>query len=249
MGQFTGLLVGLPRRGGGGGVAGHLGLAELVERPTHVDARAARPEGLTQPDAAYRLGQRGRTQGHVAGQLRPCRKRTVHFDKRCRHPWGQTFGVQVAQDVRDLVPAAHPRQQSDVEFAEQAVQDGTVRFQIETFHVDQAAVTGRHQHRDSAGLGAFAHHGLHVQRVAFLDDDVETVEELVNGVVGQSGVEHLDRKVGVQFGDAPGRDRRLVHPEIEQRGRDPVQVGQFEAVEVGQPQLADTGPERPACGR
>ena len=141
--------------------------------------------------------------------------------------------------MRDLVPAAHPRQQSDVEFAEQAVQDGTVRFQIETFHVDQAAVTGRHQHRNPAGLCTLAHQGLHVQRVALLDDDVESVEELVDGVVGQSGVEHPDRQVGVQFGDASSRDRRLVHPEIEQRGRDPVQVGQFEAVEVGQPQLAD----------
>ena len=42
---------------------------------------------------------------------------------------------------------------------------------------------------------------------------------------------------GVELGDAPAEDRRLVDAEIENRRRDPIQVGELQRVEVGEPQL------------
>ncbi len=75
----------------------------------------------------------------------------------------------------------------DIHIAEQAVQDRPLRLQVEPLHVQ-----GRGRWSPS-GPGCGVPRGLAdkhfgVQRVAFLDDDVDAVEELVDGVLCQSSV-------------------------------------------------------------
>ena len=88
--------------------AGHLGVAERSSaRPTSMRVRPDR-SGLTQPDAAYRLGHAAApstTSPASCGQRRRVWS-TSTSDAAIRGD--RSFGVQVAQDVRDLVPAAHP---------------------------------------------------------------------------------------------------------------------------------------------
>lgn len=55
------------------------------------------------------------------------------------------------------------------------MQDRALRLLVETLHVDQSAIAGRHQHRNPAGTGAFAQYRLHVERVTLFDHDVEAV--------------------------------------------------------------------------
>ena len=59
--------------------------------------------------------------------------------------------------MRNLFPAAHAGEPREIHVAEQAVQYRPLRLKVETFHVDQAAIAGGHQHRNPAGPRAFPH--------------------------------------------------------------------------------------------
>ena len=68
--------------------------------------------------------------------------------------------------------------------------------------------------------------------VAFLDEQVEPVEERVDVGARQAVVEHRHGQVRVDLGDPPGRDPRLRGAEIVHARAEPVEVGQFQPVEV-----------------
>ena len=73
-----------------------------------------------------------------------------------------------------------PAEIREVQVAEQAVQNLPVRLEVEPFDVQRAAVAGGHQHRDAPGARDLANKHLGVERIAFLDEDVDTVEEPVD---------------------------------------------------------------------
>ena len=171
----------------------HFGFAEMIQSPPDVDAGSPRVKSLTQADPANRLCQRRCAEVDVGGQLRPRRQGPVDLYQRRGGPWREPLGVEMPQDVWDLLAAAHPGKQPRVDFAEQSVEDGALRLKVEAFDVDQAAIAGGHQHGDAAAARGLAHDCLHVQRVAFLHHDVDTVHEIVDGVEVESVLEHVDR--------------------------------------------------------
>lgn len=67
---------------------------------------------------------------------------------------------------------------------------------IEAFNIDPPPVAGRHQHRDTPVTGRQPQGDLHVERIAFFDGDVQPIQERIDGVCGDSGVEHIHRQVG-----------------------------------------------------
>ena len=77
--------------------------------------------------------------------------------------------------MRNLFPATHAGKQRDVQLAQQTVQNLALRLQVETFHVHQASVACRHQHRNPSGAGALPQDGLDVQRIGLLDEAVRFV--------------------------------------------------------------------------
>ena len=152
----------------GGVIHRQLRLVELIEPTDDVNARPARPQRLTHSDPAHGLGNRRRSQDHIAGQLWPRRKRAVEFNRRRRQAWRQLFSLEKTQQVRNHFPATHLREAREIQFAQQTVQDRTFRLQVETFDVHQAAIAGCHQHRNPTRAGAFSHDGLDVQRIGLL---------------------------------------------------------------------------------
>ena len=117
------------------------------------------------------------------------------------------------------------------------MQDPPLRLQIEPFHVQGAAVTGGHQNRDAPCPRRLADQNLGVERVALLDQDVDIIEECFDGVRGDASVENLHRQVGIELGNAPCGQLRLVESQVEHRGGHAVEVGQFQLVEVREAQL------------
>src|SRR6185437_8528082 len=120
---------------------------------------------------------------------------------------------------------------------EQVVEDGPCRLQVEPFDVEQAAVAGLHDDGDPLAAGHLTDPDLHVDGVAFLDDHVEAGDERLQVVVVDSAREDLDRQVGVDLGDPPPGEHRLVEADVEDRGGYAVQVGELDVVEVGQAEL------------
>src|SRR5271166_2500414 len=118
------------------------------------------------------------------------------------------------------------------------MQNRTPRLQVETFHVHQASIACSHQHRNPTGAGALAHDDLHVQRIAFVDNDVESVEELVDGVDCQPDLQNPDEEVWIEFGDSAGGHLGLVKSEVQYGRRQPVKIRQLDAIEIRQPKLA-----------
>ncbi len=118
------------------------------------------------------------------------------------------------------------------------MQNRPLRVEVEALHVDEASVTGRHQHRNSTRSGLLSHDRLHIQRIAFVDSDIEAVEKFVNGVQRQARFEDPHRQVGVEFGDSARGRLGLVQPDVEHRRRDPVEIAQLQLVEIRQPEFA-----------
>ena len=82
---------------------------------------------------------------------------------------------------------------------------GPVGFEIEPLDVEQTPVAGVHQYRNSPRPGLLANAHLHVQRITFLDHQVQAIEEFVHVVLGQP--------VGEDLGPAgKGRVRRFAGP-------------------------------------
>jgi len=125
-----------------------------------------------------------------------------------------------------------------VHAGEQPVEDGTLRLEIEPLDVEHAAIAGLHHDRDPPIARGLSDKELHIERVAFLDDEVEAVEERAEVLLGDAlrGDRHL--KVRIDLGDPSGCDDRLVDTEVEHRTGDPVEVRELEGVEVGEAELA-----------
>ena len=129
------------------------------------------------------------------------------------------------------------------------MEDRTVRFEVEAFDVEYAAVARLHDHRDLSIARRLAHEELHVERIALFDDEVESVEELAEVLRANAGRFDDDAQVRIDLGDAPRGDHRLVDAEVQHTRGDAVQVRQFQGVEVGQADLAGQALHRDARGR
>ncbi len=140
--------------------------------------------------------------------------------------------------MRNLVLGGEVGEVGGAQIAEKAVQDRPRRFEVEALDVHQPSVAGGHQHRNALPAGTFAHQDLRIQRVALLDDDVQSVQKSVDRRGGDAGRVDRHEEVGVEFGDASGRDDRLVHALIEDSCGDAVEVRQLQLVEVCQSQFA-----------
>ncbi len=113
----------------------------------------------------------------------------------------------------------------------------TIRLEVESLDIEDAAVTRLHQHRDPALPGFFAHQHLHVEGVALLDDQVETVEKAAE-VLGRDALGNgHDPQIRVDLADTPRRHHGLVDAEVEDAARNAVQVRELECVEVGHAQF------------
>jgi hypothetical protein len=210
---------------------------EGVEVDRHVDADATRRQVLPAPEAAHRSRHRRRTEVDVTAELRPGGERLVDLGHGRRHPARQLARLEEAQDVRHLVGGRQAGQLARADVAEEAVEERALGLEVEALDVEQPTVTRLHQHRHPGPAGRLPHQELEVERVALLHHDVEPVEEGVDVACVEPRVEGLDVHVGVQLGDAPAEDRGLVQPQVEDRRRDPVEVGQLQVVEVGEAQL------------
>ena len=95
-------------------------------------------------------------------------------------PRADRLVASMMRRTRNLLPIGKAGEAGDVCIAKQAVQDGPLRLQVEPLDVDQAAVAGCHQNGESTGPRSLANQGFNVQRIAFLDNDVEAVEEFAD---------------------------------------------------------------------
>ncbi len=118
------------------------------------------------------------------------------------------------------------------------MKDRSPRFDVVAFDIDQAAVTGRHQYGDTTGARGLSQYHFDIQRVAFFDNDVKAVEELVDGFRRGPGCNEVHGQVGIQLRDPARRNHRLVEANVEDADRHAIQVRQLNFVEIGQPQCA-----------
>lgn len=202
----------------------------------HPDATGIQrhPESDT-PDGG---GDTRGAQGDVAGQLRPAGHGLTDFDQARAQPRRQPGGTEQLHHERRLLPRGQPAQVSRVDIAEQTVECGALWLDIETLDIQQTAVTCLHQQWNTVSRGRLADHELHIEGITFLHDDRETVHELVHRIFVYACAEDLHRQIGIQFGDTSGRHDRLVDADVEQRSRNPVEIGQLDIVQVGQPQTS-----------
>ena len=80
---------------------------------------------------------------------------------------------------------------------------------------------------------------FHVEGVALLDHQVQSFEEVVDSGFVDAFCPGIDREIRVQFCDSLLSECCLVDSEVEDRGRETVEVGQVEVVEVRQTHIAD----------
>jgi hypothetical protein len=105
------------------------------------------------------------------------------------------------------------------------VEDGPPRLEIEALDVDQPPIAGRHQDGQPAGPCLLPDEGLDVEGVAFLDHDVEALEENAHGGGCHAGRHGADCQIGIKLGDSACGHRRLVDAQIEDAAWHPVEVG------------------------
>ena len=134
-----------------------------------------------------------------------------------------------------------PRQAGEscaIQIAQQTVEDRSGGLQIEPFDIYQATVACCHQNRQPQGTCGLADEDLHVERITFLDNDIQSCEEFAQGFRSESGCLHRHRQVRVKFGNPSGGNYRLVHAEVENACRYAIEVGELEAIEISESQVA-----------
>ena len=89
-----------------------------------------------------------------------------------------SLGADESNDVGTFLCGREVRQLRRVHVTEKAVENRTIRFEVETLDVEHAAVARLHDHGDPTIARSLANEELHVERVALFDDEVEPVEEL-----------------------------------------------------------------------
>ena len=152
----------------------------LVEAVCDVDADPAGRQFLAETDSSNRFGHQRRAQCDLADQLWPGGQGVSDLDQGCGHPWRQSCAVHHAEGIWNLVLARQLRQLREVHVAQQAMQDLPLWLHIEALDVQEAAVAGGHQDRDTSLTRGLADKDLGVQRVAFLHENVDAVEESVD---------------------------------------------------------------------
>ena len=213
-------------------------IGEGIEMLVQIHAAPTWCERLSEPDAPHRRRDLRTAEQHLAPELRPGGDGFVHFHQRRGHRRRQLTGVENPKDERNLVPRAEPRQRLHVDVTDYSVEDGPVGFEVESLDVQQTPVTGRHQHRQSPSLGLPSQGHLDVEGVAFVDHHVRAVQEFGHRLDVETVLPQRHSDVGVDLRDTAGGDHGLVHAEVENGAGNPVQVGQFEGVEVREPQAA-----------
>lgn len=78
---------------------------------------------------------------------------------------------------------------------------------------------------------------LEREGIAFLHQEVETAKEDASGGLGDPARVQGEREVGVDACDAPGDDHGLVHGKLVDARREPVEVREVEAIEIGEDHL------------
>src|SRR5271165_1174657 len=138
----------------------------------------------------------------------------------------------------NLVPVGQAGKPRGIDIAQQAVEEGSLRLEVVSLDIDETAVAGCHEQRQSPVTGGFANEDLHVQGVALFDDDVQSVKELVEIFGGEAARQNLHRQIGIELGDPSRRHHGLVLADIQHASRNAVEVGELEIIEVSQPQFA-----------
>src|SRR5215208_4208378 len=108
-----------------------------------------------------------------------------------RRPRGKSCAVEDAKYMGNLVAAGQACECGGVHIAQQPVQDGPRVVEVVALDVDESTVTRRHQHRNTSGPRRFTDEHLDVQRVAFLNNDIESIEEPVDRIGGDPGYRYL----------------------------------------------------------
>ena len=113
-----------------------------------------------------------------------------------------------------------------------------LRLEIEALHVEHPAMARGHDDGPARGARVLAQAHLHLEVVAFVDDHVGARDEVGDRrLVDPAGIGD-DADVGIELGDLARGEDDLVHADVGDAARDPVEVREVQHVEVGQPQLA-----------
>nr|WP_276602898.1 hypothetical protein [Nannocystis pusilla] len=212
-----------------------------------VGDEAARVVHLPEVHAPDDVGGRTTAVDDARAELRPGLDGRLDLDHRGDHAARHGALADDLEHVGDLLLRGEVGDPLGLDVADEAVEDRPRRLEVEALDVDERAVAGLHQHRDLVQPRGEPQLELDVDAVALVDQHVEPAAaqeergEVV--VVDADRVEH-DLEEGVDLGDVAGGDQDLGDAEVVDGAADPVEVGQVEAVEVGQADLADAALER-----
>jgi hypothetical protein len=121
-----------------------------------------------------------------------------------------------------------------VYLADPAMKNGSLRIQIETFHVQHTSIGGLHQHRDACFLCVLAETHLHREVVTFFDEQIQPRrEELLQIIRADAVQEDLNIEVRVNLEHGSRSQDGLAYSDLQYASAQPVQVGQVQAIEVG----------------
>ena len=214
------------------------GSARLSRAPE--TSMRTRPEGSVSPSPTRRTASAiaaapSTTSPASCGQVDSV---TLDLDHRRCALGGGARHVEMTEHVRDLFAGTHARQR----FA-----------RVHSRRSGRAGSGGRGRGRNArrppgrdrsspsapevpSRPGLLAHDGLHVERIAFLHHDIESVEE---DSLTVSSVRPAVNTRTFRYGSSSAIRRAasvgLVHAEVQHSGRHAVEVGQLKGVEVGQP--------------
>nr|WP_251072628.1 hypothetical protein [Streptomyces sp. ISL-43] len=230
------------RRGRRGGRS--VGLRAVAYELRRVDEEAARGGELPEQDTAGGVGEHSGAQGHPRGELGPRGEGVPDLHQRGGHALREVLRAEDPQDVGHLLADRQPLEVGGRHTVDQAVQQGPVRFEVEAFHVQHAALVGLHQHRDPVRPGTLTGEDLDVEVVAFFDEQIGTAvaavagEERVDVVLGQALGPYRDVEIGIDLVHLPCGDDHFGQADVGDRGTQPVQVGEGEPVEVREAETA-----------
>src|SRR5438045_381649 len=128
----------------------------------------------------------------------------------------------------NLVATAQARECGGVYIAQQPVQDGARVVEVVALDVGKATVTRRHQHRNTPCPRGFTNEDLDVQRIAFLHNDIQALEEPVDRVGGDARCHYLYVDVRIDFCDPSSRDNSFVQSEVQHRRGYPIEILQLQ---------------------
>ena len=214
--------------------SGLLRWREAVQHVVEVNANPPRTELRSEHEATHRGRDCGAAQDHVTAQLGPCAHGPFYLDQTGRHPRRDSSSINDRHHIRNLLLGRQSPYRVRREVPHKTVQHRPIRVEIEPLHIQQTEIRGLHQHWHPSSARLVAHRQLHVQAVAFLDEDIDPVEQHVERLAHRAAQQDANREIGVDLGDPPRRGYRFVHAQIEQRRWDAIEVRQLDLVEICQ---------------